>query len=128
MPVARLHEKGARRRALAVAGGQEIRAALEALHDRSRNPAAMPSGRKPLAAARTARADDPAAALRCHACAKTVSPLAHELAGLVSAFHVSISGTRAAYRGRKPRPSMQASGPQDHVFAAKLGFAWFDDA
>src|SRR5947207_15486456 len=87
----------------------------------------MPSGRKPLAAARTARGDDPAAALRRHARAKAVSALAHELARLIGAFHVSISGTRAAYRGRKPRPSMRGGGFRIHAFAAKFGFPWFDD-
>ena len=46
------------------------------------------SGGQTLAAAVAARGDDAASALRGHACAKAVTPLADELGGLIGALHL----------------------------------------
>ena len=85
----------------AVCGSTGIRPAGSCQKDRQRISRRSPagnhaSGRQAIAAARTARGDDAAAALGGHAGAETVAPLADELGWLIGALHLF------DYRGVRP--------------------------
>ena len=85
----------------AVCGSTAICPAGSCQKDRQRISRRSPagnhaSGRQSLAAARTARGDDAAAALGGHAGAETVAPLADELGWLIGALHLF------DYRGVRP--------------------------
>ena len=79
------------------------------------------SGTETLASMCAAGCDDPAAALRCHAGAKTVAAFAHQLARLIGPFHRSFSaGANGNGRRQRAAPGPFRHSPELHGTAARI--------